>query len=103
MSEAQKTGLSAKFSEKARQWREQALEVLADRLALYDLEIPVEMREGMDRIEHEGKGSLLRARFSAVSKGGVWGTFVAIDTLLTEGTDLKLKPKDGKDKGPRLG
>lgn len=103
MSEAQKTGLSAKFSEKARKWREKALEVLEDRLALYELEIPAEMREGMDRIEHEGKGELLRDRFSAVSKGGIWGTIVALDTLSYYGTELKMKPKDDKDKGPRLG
>lgn len=102
MPNTQKTGLSAKFSEKAHKWREKALEVLEDRLALYDLEIPANMREGMDSIEHEGKGLILHDKYNWVSKGGIWGTLVAIDTLLTEGTELRMKPKGRQDKEPRL-
>lgn len=94
-------GLTQIFSEKAEKIREKALEVLEDRMRLYDLEIPAEMREGMNRLDHEAKGSYMKSQFNAVTKGGVWGTIVALDVLSYYGTDLHFKKDDKQE--PRLG
>lgn len=84
--------ISDNFKRKAAGWRAEASAVLSDRLAVHALKIPAEMRSGMDRLDHEAEESFLQARLNAVSKGGVWGTIVAVDALLTEGREIKLAP-----------
>ena len=92
------------FNEKVGQWsanlQSEAKEIVADRQKLYDLEVPVEMRGGMNRLGHEAKGKMLQRQFNALQKSGVGGALAAIDILLYHGRKKYFNNDGAKGKGP---
>lgn len=92
------------FNEKVAQWsqnlQDDAQKVIVDRQKLYELEIPVEMREGMNALDHEAKGLMLNRQFNSLQRGGVRGTFAAIDILLYHGRKKHFPDDVAKNEGP---